>query len=68
MRRSKYEGNKRHVILMKVDFAFKYVMRNEKVIKGFLSAVLGIDKSEIKSIEYLDTNTEKSRENETWHT
>ena len=53
---------------MKVDFAFKYVMRNEKVIKGFLSAVLGIDKSEIKSIEYLDTNTEKSRENETWHT
>ena len=49
---------------MKVDFAFKYVMRNEKVIKGFLSAVLGIDKSEIKSIEYLDINTEKSRENE----
>lgn len=63
MRRKKYEKSKEHVILMKVDFAFKYVMRNEKVASGFLSAVLGIDKTEIKKIVYLDTNTDKSREN-----
>ena len=47
---------------MKVDYAFKYVMRNKNVMKGFLSAVLGVDKKEIKEIEYLDTNTEKDGE------
>ncbi|MBQ3583106.1 MAG: Rpn family recombination-promoting nuclease/putative transposase [Lachnospiraceae bacterium] len=60
----KNEENKDKVVLMKVDFAFKYVMRNEKVVRGFLSAVLGISQTEIKTIEYLDTNTEKKRENE----
>lgn len=47
---------------MKVDYAFKYVMRNKNVMKGFLSAVLGVDKKEIREIEYLDTNTEKDGE------
>ena len=50
------------IILMKVDYAFKYVMRNEKVIKGFIATVLGVDKEEIVSIEYFDTNTEKDGE------
>lgn len=50
------------IILMKVDYAFKYVMRNENVTKGFIAAVLGVDKEEIVSIEYFDTNTEKDGE------
>lgn len=64
MNKEKYEKAKEHVILMKVDYAFKYVMRNEKVMSGFLSAILGIEKSEIKDIVYLDTNTDKSGLNE----
>ena len=56
------DTNQEQVILMKVDYAFKYVMRNKNVMKGFLSAVLGVDKKEILEIEYLDTNTEKDGE------
>lgn len=53
---------KEKVVLMKVDYAFKYVMRNRNVMKGFLSAVLGVEKEDILKIEYLDTNTEKDGE------
>ena len=50
------------IILMKVDYAFKYVMRNEDVTRGFIAAVLGVDVKDILYIEYLDTNTEKDGE------
>ena len=44
------ETNKTKDFIMspKVDFAFKEIMRNEIVRKGFLSAVLGIKDTEIK--------------------
>ena len=48
----------------KVDFAFKEIMRNNKVCKGFLSAVLGIKDTNIKSIVMLNTNLSKVHEDE----
>ena len=40
----------------KVDFAFKEIMRDETVRKGFLSAVLGIKDTKIKSTVLFNTN------------
>ena len=40
----------------KVDFAFKELMRDETVRKGFLSAVLGIKDTDIKKTVLLNTN------------
>lgn len=44
----------------KVDFAFKEIMFNDKVRKGFLSAVLGIPVSKIKKTVLKNTNLQKS--------
>lgn len=43
----------------KVDFAFKEIMSNEKVRIGFLSAVLNIKDTDIKSTVMLNTNLKK---------
>lgn len=48
----------------KVDFAFKELMRDETVRKGFLSAVLGIKDTEIKKTVLLNTNLSKIHEDE----
>ena len=48
----------------KVDFAFKEIMRNEIVRKGFLSAVLGIKDTEIKETVLLNTNLSKIHDDE----
>lgn len=48
----------------KVDFAFKEIMVNDKVRRGFLSAVLGLDASEIKETVIRNTNLRKLHEDE----
>lgn len=48
----------------KVDFAFKEIMYNETVRKGFLSAVLNIRDTEIKSVIMLNTNLTKAHKDE----
>ena len=48
----------------KVDFAFKELMRDGTVRKGFLSAVLGIKDTEIKKTVLLNTNLSKIHEDE----
>ena len=47
-----------------VDFAFKELMRDETVRKGFLSAVLGIKDTDIKKTVLLNTNLPKIHEDE----
>ncbi len=42
-------------ILAKVDFAFKEIMKNPKVLKGFLSAVLKIQFEDIISATIIDS-------------
>ena len=48
----------------KIDFAFKELMRNDYVRKGFLSAVLNIKDTLIKSTVLLNTNLPKIHEDE----
>ena len=48
----------------KVDFAFKELMRDETVRKGFLSAVLRIKDTDIKKTVLLNTNLPKIHEDE----
>lgn len=48
----------------KVDFAFKELMHDETVRKGFLSAVLGIKDTNIKKTVLLNTNLPKIHEDE----
>lgn len=48
----------------KVDFAFKELMTNDLVRKGFLSAVLNIKDTNIKSTVMLNTNLKKVHEDE----
>ncbi len=48
----------------KVDFAFKELMNDEFVRKGFLSAVLNIKDTDIRSTEMLNTNLRKEYEDE----
>ncbi|MBQ8134170.1 MAG: PD-(D/E)XK nuclease family transposase, partial [Clostridia bacterium] len=52
------------IMLPKVDFAFKELMRNDIVRKGFLSAVLNIEDTKIKSTVLLNTNLPKEHEDE----
>lgn len=52
------------VILLKIDFAFKKVMKNEKVMRGFLSDVFDVSKEEIKEIQYIDTEMTKENSEE----
>ena len=48
----------------KIDFAFKELMRNDYVRKGFLSAVLDINDTLIKSTVLLNTNMPKVHDDE----
>ena len=48
----------------KIDFAFKELMRNDYVRKGFLSAVLNIKDTLINSTVLLNTNLPKIHEDE----
>ena len=49
-------NNDDFIMSPKVDFAFKEIMFNEKVRKGFLSAVLEIPVSKIKKTVLKNTN------------
>lgn len=44
------------MISLKYDFSFKYLFRNEKVRRHFLSDVLGIPPEEIRSVRLADTH------------
>lgn len=48
----------------KIDFAFKEIMTDEKARTGFLSAVLGLNPTDIKKTELLNTNLRKVHEND----
>ncbi len=52
-------NNDDFIMSPKVDFAFKELMRDETVRKGFLSAVLSIKDTEIKETVLLNTNLPK---------
>ena len=52
------------IMLPKVDFAFKELMTNEKVRRGFLSAVLDIDVKSIKKTVMKNTNLTKHHQDE----
>ncbi len=48
----------------KVDFAFKEIMNNEKVRKGFISAVLNIPVNDIKKTVLKNANLPKNHEDD----
>ncbi len=48
----------------KIDFAFKELMMNDKVRLGFVSAVMGVDPSEIKETKILNTELRREHEDE----
>ncbi len=48
----------------KIDFAFKEIMMNEQARIGFLSAILKLDPTDIKTTELLNTNLRKLHEDE----
>lgn len=52
-------NNDDFIMSPKVDFAFKEIMFNDKVRKGFLSAVLGIPVNKIKKTVLKNTNLQK---------
>ncbi len=52
------------IMLPKIDFAFKELMANEKIRKGFLSAVFDIPDTDIKSTVMLNTNLCREHEDE----
>ena len=47
------------IMLPTVDFCFKELMRNPKVRKGFIAAILGKDPKEIRKTTLIPTGTEK---------
>lgn len=47
---------------LKVDFAFKELMNNEKVKKGFIVAVLNIPVETIFKVDILNTYLKKEHE------
>jgi len=55
---------KEFIMSPKVDFAFKEIMTNEKVRTGFLSAVLNLKDTDIKSTILLNTTLKKVHEDE----
>ncbi len=57
-------NNDDFIMSPKVDFAFKELMRDETVRKGFLSAVLSIKDTEIKETVLLNTNLPKIHDDE----
>lgn len=48
----------------KIDFAFKEIMMNEQARIGFLSTILKLDPTDIKTTELLNTNLRKLHEDE----
>ncbi len=58
------ENSNDFIMLPKVDFVFKELMTNEIVRKGFLSAVLRIKDTDIKSTVMLNTNLKKTHKDE----
>ena len=52
------------IMLPKIDFAFKELMRNDYVRKGFLSAVLNIQDTLIKSTVLMNTNLPRVHDDE----
>ena len=53
------KNNNNYIMLPKVDYCFKEIMKDEYVLKGFLSAVLNIDVKDIQSVELLPTELHK---------
>ena len=47
------------IMLPTVDFCFKELMRNPKVRKGFIAAILGKDPKEIRKTTLIPTGTGK---------
>ncbi len=58
------QQNDDFIMLPKIDFAFKELMTNDYVRKGFLSAVLNIKDTDIKSTSMKNTNMKKVHEDE----
>ncbi len=57
------ESNQEYFMMSpKVDFAFKEIMHNDKVRKGFLSAVLNIPVDDIKKTVLKNANLPKNHE------
>ncbi|NBI62195.1 Rpn family recombination-promoting nuclease/putative transposase [Clostridiales bacterium] len=48
----------------KIDFAFKEIMMNEQARVGFLSAMLGLDPSDIRETKILNTNLRKEHKDD----
>ncbi len=48
----------------KIDFAFKEIMLNEQARVGFLSAMLGLDPSDIRETKILNTNLRKEHKDD----
>lgn len=48
-----------NIILLKVDFAFQYVMRNKRILASLIATILGIDESEITEVTLLQRELSK---------
>lgn len=55
---------KEPVVLLTVDYAFQYVMRNEEILKSLLAAVLKVRPDEIEGIRYLPRDLDKVKEDD----
>lgn len=51
---------KKDFVSLQNDFAFKHVMKNETVLRGFLGAVFKINPSSITDIQYNDPHLDKA--------
>jgi len=47
------------VILLRIDFAFQYVMRNQKILGALIAAVLGYEREEITDIQPMPRDLDK---------
>ncbi len=52
-------NNTNDVILLKVDFAFQYVMRNKKILGALIAAVLGYNREDITDIQPMPRDLDK---------
>lgn len=52
----KVSDMKEKFFTLKNDIVFKYVMKNDKVLRGFLSSILKMDPKKIRTIEHRDTH------------
>ena len=58
------ENNENFIMLPKVDFCFKELMKNDKVRKGFVAAILGKAPEEIRRTTLLPTELRKESEDD----